>query len=64
MYGCVSKGISDLSKIHILITDQLLGSINFNFTKVINYAAVILFTEKLLQLGSADQIITADLLYG
>lgn len=64
VYGCVAKSICNLSKIHIFITDQLFGSIYFYLTEIIYNAAVILFTEKLLQLRPADQIVTADLFYG
>ena len=62
MDGSITELFGYLSKIHVPCPDQLLGGVDLEGRKVFDNTHIALFFKKLLQLGTADKIITADLL--
>jgi len=60
----VSQVVGYLGEIHVVVTDQLLCHIDFHFAEIVDHTAVVLVAEELLELGTSDYVIFADLLYG
>ena len=64
MDGRVSKKVRNLCKIHLILPDQLLCKGNFHLGEKFNNPTLMLLAENFLELGTADQVVTADLLNG
>lgn len=62
--GAITKPVRNLGKIHVIISDHLLGGINFHVDKVINNTAVIKAEKQPGELRTANQIVPANLLNG
>lgn len=61
MNGRIAQKFGDLGKIHVIFTDQLLGEADFHPGKKLNNTVSIFLSKHFLQLGSADQVIVADI---
>lgn len=64
MDGGITQGISNLSKVHMLVPYKLFSGLHFHFCEIIYDTAAVAVPEKLLELGKADKVILADLFCG
>ena len=61
MNRSIAHGICNLGKIQALVPYELLRRIDFHMGEIIDDAAAVAFTEKLLQLRASHQVVLADL---
>ena len=60
----VTQLLRDLSEVHFVGPDQLLGRVDFHQGKILDDPKSALLPEDLLELGTADEIFPAHLLDG
>lgn len=60
----ISQKFGNLCKVHLVFPDELFGKFNLHLGKKLNDSAPALFPKKLLELGTSDEIIMADILDG
>ena len=64
MDGIIAQRICNLGKIHLFITDKLLGCINLHQRKIVDNTTASIVSEQLLQQRTPYQIVPANPLYG
>lgn len=61
MNGIIAQMICNLGKIHFAIPDQPFGSIDFHQGKIVDDPIARIVAENLLQKGTVNQVVLADL---
>lgn len=61
MDGGVAQKFGNLGEVQVISTDQLSGKADLQLCEILNDPAAVFLAEHILESGSADQVVVADL---